>query len=107
MYNKNGEDASRNFPGCCWMDRHSMGFSDDRHHPVGIQRGLIGADSDGESDDSPEQDMLLHRHLCVAVKHFPLCVAVKHFPLCVAVKHFPRSWTEVFNSDTEDEDFSG
>jgi len=26
---------SRNFPGCCAMNRHSMGFSDDRHHPVG------------------------------------------------------------------------
>jgi len=62
MYNKNGEDASRNFPGCCGMNGHSMGFNDDRHHPVGIQRGLIGADSDGESEDSPEQDMLLHRH---------------------------------------------
>ena len=50
---------------------HSMGFSGDRHHPVWIQKDrLIGADSDGESEDSPEQDMLLHRHLCVAVKHF-------------------------------------
>jgi len=45
----NWEDASRNFPGCCGMDGHSMGFSDDRHHPVGIQNGLIGADFDGES----------------------------------------------------------
>ena len=49
--------------GCCGMDRHSMGFSEDRHHPVGIQKaGPIGADSDGESEDSPEQDMLLHQH---------------------------------------------
>ena len=73
------EEKSRNFPGCFRMNRHSMGFSDDRHHPVGIQKGLIGADSDGESEHSPEQDMLLHRHLCVAVKHFLLCVGVKHF----------------------------
>ena len=56
----NWEDASCNFPGCCGMDRHSMGFIDDRHHSVGIQKGLIGAD--GESEDSPQQDMLLHRH---------------------------------------------
>ena len=58
-----------------------MDFSDNRNHPVRIQKGRTKTDADGESDDSPAEEE--------------------------TALHLPPEMAELFRSDTENEDFDG